>query len=120
MPSFPLTVRLSQPCHYRRVFDGPNVKASSKAFLLLAVENSDGPSRVGIIVAKKQIRLASRRNRIKRIVREQFRLSPLGRSMDLVVLARSPADKLDNPALWQDIKQLWHQINAAADRRWNG
>ena len=120
MPSFPLTVRLSHPCHYRRVFDGPNVKASSKAFLLLAVENSDGPSRVGIIVAKKQIRLASRRNRIKRIVREQFRLSPLGRSMDLVVLARSPADKLDNPALWQDIKQLWYQINAAADRRWNG
>ncbi len=120
MPSFPLNARLSQPSHYRRVFDGPNVKVSSKAFLLLAVENTDGPSRVGIIVAKKQIRLASRRNRIKRIVREQFRLSPLGRSMDLVVLARTPADKLDNSAIWQDIATLWHQMNATADSRWTG
>ncbi len=120
MSSFPLTARLSQPSHYRRVFDGPNVKASSKAFLVLAVENSEGPSRLGIIVAKKHIRLASRRNRIKRLVREQFRLSPLGRSMDLVVLARSPADKLDNPGVWQDIATLWHQINATADRRWAG
>ena len=42
MPSFPLNARLSQPSHYRRVFDGPNVKVSSKAFLLLAVENSNG------------------------------------------------------------------------------
>ena len=120
MPSFPLNARLSQPSHYRRVFDGPNVKVSSKAFLLLAVENSNGASRVGIIVAKKHIRLASRRNRIKRIVREQFRLSPLGRSMDLVVLARSPADELDSPALWQDIAKLWHQISTTADRRWTG
>ena len=120
MLSFPFKARLSQPCHYRRVFDGPNVKVSSKAFLLLAVENSDGTSRLGIIVAKKHIRLASRRNRIKRIVREQFRLSPLGTSMDLVVLARSPADELDNPAVWQDIEKLWHQINATAERRWAG
>jgi ribonuclease P protein component len=71
-------------------------------------------------VAKKNIRLASRRNRIKRIIREQFRLSPLQRSMDLVVLARSPADKLDNRAVWQDIASLWDQINATADRRWAG
>jgi ribonuclease P protein component len=120
MPSFPLQARLSQPCHYRRVFDGANVKASSKAFLLLALENNDGPSRIGIIVAKKHIRLASRRNRIKRIVREQFRLTPLDRSMDLVVLARSPADELDNPAVWLDIAKLWHQINATADRQWAG
>ena len=120
MLSFPFKARLSQPCHYRRVFDGPNVKVSSKAFLLLAAENSDGTSRLGIIVAKKHIRLASRRNRIKRIVREQFRLSPLGPSMDLVVLARTPADELDNPAVWQDIEKLWHQINATAERRWAG
>ena len=40
--------------------------------------------------------------------------------MDLVVLARSPADELDNPALWQDIAKLWHQISTTADRRWTG
>jgi RNase P protein component len=40
--------------------------------------------------------------------------------MDLVVLARSPADELDNPAVWQDIEKLWHQINATAERRWAG
>jgi len=77
-------------------------KVSNHAFLLLAVSTTERSSRVGIIVAKKHIRRATRRNRIKRLVREQFRLKPFLTSLDLVVLARSAADRLDNQAFGEN------------------
>lgn len=39
------------------------------------LENTDNAARLGIIVPKKGNRTAVRRNRIKRIVRDQFRLA---------------------------------------------
>ena len=110
MPTFPHTARLSQPDHYRRVFDSPKYKVSSGAFLLLAAPGATQSSRLGIVVAKKNIRRAVRRNRIKRLVREQFRDHPFDDTVDLVVLARSGADQLDNPGLWQELDRLWSAL----------
>jgi len=110
MPTFPHTVRLSKPDQYRRVFDRPEYKVSSEAFLLLATPGAAQSSRLGVVVAKKNIRLAVRRNRIKRLVREHFRQHPFDEAIDLVVLARSGADHLDNPRLWQDLDQLWNAL----------
>ena len=110
MPTFPHPAKLSQPDHYRRVFDSPKYKVSSGAFLLLATPGATQSSRLGIVVAKKNIRLAVRRNRIKRLVREHFRRHPFDKAIDLVVLARSGADQLDNPGLWQDLDKLWRAL----------
>lgn len=110
MPTFSNTARLSQPDHYRRVFDSPKFKVSSGAFLLLATPGATQSSRLGVVVAKKNIRRAVRRNRIKRLVREQFRLHPFGHAVDLVVLARSGADQLDNSGLWQELDRLWSAL----------
>ena len=110
MPTFLNTARLSQPDHYRRVFDNPEYRVSSGAFLLLATPGATLSSRLGIVVAKKNIRFAVRRNRIKRLVREHFRHHAFDEAIDLVVLARSGADQLDNPHLWQDLDKLWHAL----------
>ena len=110
MPTLPHTARLSQPDQYRRVFDSPEYKVSSGAFLLLATPGATLSSRLGIVVAKKNIRLAVRRNRIKRLVREHFRRHPFDKAIDLVVLARSGADQLDNPGLWQELDKLWRAL----------
>ena len=110
MPTFPHTAKLSQPDHYRRVFDSPKYKVSSGAFLILATPGATLSSRLGIVVAKKNIRRAVRRNRIKRLVREQFRHHPFEAAMDLVVLARSGADQMDNPSVWQDLERLWRTL----------
>ena len=110
MPTFLHTVRLSKPDQYRRVFDRPEYKVSSEAFLLLATPGAAQSSRLGVVVAKKNIRLAVRRNRIKRLVREHFRQHPLDEVIDLVVLARPGADQLDNPRLWQDLDNLWSAL----------
>lgn len=110
MPTFPKIARLCQPDHYRRVFDSPEYKVGSDAFLLLATPGAIQSSRLGLVVAKKNIRLAVRRNRIKRLVREHFRHHPLDEAIDLVVLARSGADQLDNPGLLQELDKLWHAL----------
>lgn len=107
MPAFSHIARLSRPEHYQRVFDTPAYKISGKAFLMLASPCEGGHSRVGIIVAKKNIRRAVRRNRIKRLVREQFRLNRFDQPLDLVVLVRSAADQLDNPGIWRELDTMW-------------
>jgi ribonuclease P protein component len=110
MPTFTHTARLSQPEHYRRVFDSPEYKVSSGAFLLLAAPGATRSSRLGVVVAKKAIRRAVRRNRIKRLVREQFRHHPFDKAIDLVVLARSGADQMDNPDVWSELDRLWRAL----------
>ena len=114
MPGFPTTARLSTPGHYQSVFDGPAYKVSSRAFLLLAQVTEAESSRLGIIVAKKHIRRASHRNRIKRLVREHFRLTGLSVPLDLVVLARAAADQMDNARVREDLSVLWSKLDRAA------
>lgn len=114
MLSFPQSARLSNPEDYRRVFDSPAFKVSSAAFLLLAQHAENSRSRIGVIVAKKHVKLATRRNRLKRLVREQFRLNLFHPGLDLVVLARSAADSMDNAQVTNDLEQLWAKLQKEA------
>ena len=113
MPAFPPTARLSTPGHYQRVFDAPTYKVSSRAFLLLAQVAEAESSRLGVIVAKKHIRRASHRNRVKRLVREHFRLTDLSVPLDLVVLAKAAADQMDNARVREDLSVLWQKLERA-------
>ncbi|MEC8429443.1 MAG: ribonuclease P protein component, partial [Pseudomonadota bacterium] len=64
-----------------------------------------------LVIAKKNIRLAVQRNRIKRILRESFRLRQetlIG--LDIVVLARRGLDDLDNQQLHQLFHQQWQRL----------
>lgn len=114
MLEFPQSARLAKPEDYRRVFDSPAFKVSSAAFLLLAQHAEHSRSRVGVIIAKKHVKLATRRNRLKRLVREQFRLNLFQPSLDLVVLARSAADDMDNAQVTNDLAQLWTKLQRKA------
>ena len=107
MPTFPSTARLAIPEHYQRVFNSPKYKTGSGAFLLIAVPGKNHTSRLGIIIAKKKIHRAVRRNQIKRMVREQFRGNTFEKPIDLVVLVRSGAEQMDNRVLWAELARLW-------------
>ena len=111
MPAFPLTARLSKPEHYGRVFDAQEVSVSCRAFLLLACAADTNYSRLGVIVAKKHVRLAHRRNRLKRLIREQFRCNPPDLPLDMVVLARQHADQLSNEEVFAALNRLWLQTH---------
>ena len=99
--SFPRERRLLGPAEFRRVFNEP-VKSTDALFTVLARAHPDsGPlSRLGLAIAKKQLRRAVDRNRVKRLVREYFRLHvPSGCGLDFVVMVRSAARQRSNREL---------------------
>ena len=77
------------PRDFRRAFDRRK-PASDDAMIVYAVENGLNCSRLGISIGKKKVKRAVDRNRIKRLLREAFRLgkSAIPSGLDLVVVPR--------------------------------
>jgi ribonuclease P protein component len=80
-------------------------------FLVLARINSLPHARLGLSISAKAVGNAVNRNRVKRAIREYFRLN-LHRlpSIDIVVNARSGAKSADNAALTHSLGQLWDKL----------
>ncbi len=103
--------RLLNATDYGRVFDSPDARASHQHLLVLAKIN-DGPEhRLGLVIAKKNVRLAVHRNRIKRVARELFRNLPSNEpNLDIVLLARRGMGLLDNAELSSILLQQWQKV----------
>jgi ribonuclease P protein component len=107
---FPPQLRLKKPAEYKKVFAKP-VKSSDMYFTLLAIKNDFDHPRLGLAIAKKNIRKAIHRNVIKRAVRENFRLQQqsLG-NMDIVVLARREAVDAPLELLRKSLEKHWLRL----------
>jgi len=115
--AFPKSHRLLTSGDFQAVFADAPVRASHKHFLILARPTDNPHSRLGLVIAKKHIRLASRRNRIKRLIRETFRhQQPTLGGIDVIVLARKGMDELDNPQLIAQLNGQWQRIARKAKR----
>ena len=108
--SFGKAKRLLNARDYSRVFDGPDAKAFHKNLLLLARKNSGTGHRLGLVIAKKNVRLAVQRNRIKRVAREYARKTTDGVPMDVVVLARRGLDQFSDAELASLFQQQWLKL----------
>lgn len=109
--------RLLNAKDYSRVFDGAEARASHKHLLLLARKNNRPGHRLGLVIAKKNVRLAVQRNRVKRIAREFFRRLPESESpMDVVLLARGGIGQLDNAELSSILQQQWQKLERHASK----
>lgn len=105
--------RLLNARDFKHVFDHCEFRASHANCLILGVRQNDNlqPGRLGVIVAKKNIRLAHDRNRVKRLIRESFRLHQhylMG--IDAIVLARRGMDQNDNKEITDLLSKLWRKI----------
>ena len=106
--------RLLNAADYKRVFDGVDTRASHKHLLLLGRYNTLDNNRLGLVIAKKHVKHAVQRNRIKRVTREFFRCCPATElSLDVIVLARRGVGQLDNKALSTILKRQWQKLMAA-------
>lgn len=93
--SFGKKQRLLTTKAFQGVFDNTHFKVSHAAFLLLARRNRLTHPRLGMIVAKKNIRFSVDRNRVKRVVRSSFRLNQQNlSSLDIIFLVRKGMDKV--------------------------
>jgi len=96
---FSKDLRLLTASDYQYVFNQAS-RSSDKFFTIIARENGLEKSRLGLAISKKAIKLAVQRNRIKRLVREYFRLNhntPL--PIDYVVMAKKGIDRKTNDTI---------------------
>ncbi|MGA2330741.1 MAG: ribonuclease P protein component [Syntrophales bacterium] len=86
--SFGKHVRISKRRDYLTVYE-QGMRSHSEHFTILVCKNEVGISRLGITVSKK-VGSSVERNRIRRLVREFFRLnrSRLSTPQDIVIIAR--------------------------------
>lgn len=109
--AFPKAHRLLTSEDFQYVFAQAPFRASHRHFLILARPNDRLPARLGLIIAKKHVRKATERNRLKRLIRETFRRqSPPLTGIDVIVLARKGMDGLPNPELIDQLNRQWRRI----------
>lgn len=108
--SFDKSRRLLNAWEFQRVFDNNSARVSRANLLLLALPNDMTRSRMGLVVAKKNIPDAVSRNRLKRVARETFRRTRLTTPVDVVVLARRGLDKLSPAAQHELFKSGWQEL----------
>lgn len=108
--SFPRTLRLLTSSDFNATF--ANSKRISSPFLTLVIqENQLSYPRIGFAIAKKQIKRAHERNRLKRLMREFIRLNQHQLpAFDVILLAKKPAQTLSNSELTTLIQQLFARL----------
>ena len=109
--SFGRDKRLLTSRHFSAVFDSPTGKAPGRSVLLLARDNGLDHPRLGLVIGKKSVKLAVERNRLKRLIRDSFRLhQEMLAGLDIVMVARKGLGDLDNPELHQQFAKLWKRL----------
>jgi ribonuclease P protein component len=103
-------MRLSGPSQYGPVFKN-GTHTGGGGLTVLFVKNSVGHPRLGLAIAKKHIKFATGRNKIKRIIRASFqaRQSQLG-SVDVVVLSRKEITKRSAAQLQSTLDKHWQTV----------
>ena len=110
-------VRLHCAADYKGVFDGALFKVHQPHFLFLAKHSELPNSRLGLVVAKKKVRRAHERNRVKRLARESFRLhqQQLG-LLDIVIMPKIGIETVPNAELYQQLQFAWQKLQRLAKK----
>lgn len=118
--------RLLKPEEYEQVFNATGYAAGQRVVqktvprgyqssgggvMVRAIRNGGSLPRLGLIISKKSIRRAVDRNRVKRLVRESFRLCQTRLSgLDVVIMSRAGLGELPNPKLRAVLDKHWDAL----------
>ena len=132
--SFKRTDRLLKPADFKRVFR-KSVVSSDRYFKVLGSPSEGHCSRLGMAVSRQVDKRAVGRNRVKRVIRESFRQSPVRSEvqrggapdreratvstscMDLVVLPRRESASICNRQLFLSLGKHWIRIREKMERK---
>ncbi len=137
--SFGSARRLKKPSEFSTVYQHNQTRVKGQYFIVLAfscvkqyedaecVDNADtgdiipasyvanAEARVGVVVSKKVSKLAVQRNRIKSLMREQFRKKQHPDGFDFVVIALPKAAQANNQQLTKELDYLWKKLHKRCD-----
>ena len=103
-------LRLRKNGDFRRVFR-QRKRLFSSHFVLYYWLNDQNHPRLGVVVSRRNARLATRRNRIKRKVKEVFRLRQTEfAGIDIVIVAQKSAEKATKEELSLCLEKLFTQL----------
>jgi ribonuclease P protein component len=109
--SFKRSFRLTKATDFERVFS-ENQRAVDDLFTVLYRRNGLGHPRLGLAIPKRQVRAATERNRLKRLIRESFRVTKEELSdLDIVIIARRNAGGSDNEAVSASLAWHWRSLS---------
>ena len=111
MSSFKLQkpTRLQTPKQFKTVYANRQF-ANTEAFSFNALDQQSN-NKLGITVSKKVSPLAVRRNHIKRLVREHYRVRQAAFiGVYLVITAKPAAANLSNRQIEQELDALWEKV----------
>jgi ribonuclease P protein component len=114
----PRTARLLSARDFRRVYTRGR-RANGRWFTLVGFRSRlEGGARLGLSVSKDHGGAVCR-NKIKRLLREAFRLerSALPANLELVLIPRKTDKKLELPLLRQELVALVQQLASAPNNR---
>jgi ribonuclease P protein component len=106
--------RLLDKADYAHLFN-KGLRNHGKFFLVIFCISKPGTARLGIAVSRKVSKKAVVRNRIKRQIRESFRLNKnLLSGMDCVVVAKISAATAEKQVLRSSLDANWRKISKNA------
>lgn len=114
---FPVQNRLVDSAIFQQVFVENN-KLRDRNWIILFRENDLNQARLGMAIAKKNVRKAVHRNQIKRIVRESFRIRKQAlNGLDLVVLISQGINDLERKERIETLSRLLDKLSRQRESR---
>ncbi|MBY4676576.1 ribonuclease P protein component [Marinobacterium arenosum] len=114
---YPRQLRILTGGGFKSVFNNVTLKVPDQHILLLATPNGLSHPRIGFVISKKNVRRAVKRNRVRRIMRESFRLNQHQLpAVDILVLARPGLGELEKDELHRLAKKCWSRLRKKAQK----
>jgi ribonuclease P protein component len=106
--------RLLKAVEFQHVFD-KSVRSSDRYFTVLATHNALNHPRLGLAISRRKAKLSVQRNRLKRIIRENFRQVVGSANLDFVVMAGHQSTTATNAVLFQSLDKHWRILKEKCD-----
>jgi len=99
--------RLTTTRDFNYVLNFPNV-VKCREIVILGRVNSLSFARLGISISRKNIRYSYQRNKMKRLIREKFRIIQYRLlHLDFVVIVKACSVQMEFKSLVQELENLW-------------